>query len=251
MDAALFGPKKICKPDGMDEAIWNVFDSSFDPDRRRRENAWDRLDSANVDWSEVFRQFNLWHDQMLVALNRAQWTERAREIIFLQELATEQVRQAIDLVLATEPSQINDLSEQTKAQCVVRLLVGPGLGGGANQNYVVFEQQRQVYADLANLAFALAGYRHDHGGYPKRLEQVCPEYIDELPADAFSGEELRYSREGEGYLLYSVGPNLQDDGGHNFIREHENWSEWESATEEEKAADDIAIRTPLWEDEPK
>ena len=242
-DTAISGPNPYSKPEGMDQFAWELLES-LDPDRKRREEAWERLDTAEVDWSEVLRQFNLWHDQLVAALDRAEWTERVREITSLQELAIAQVRQAIDLILSTEPSQIKEMSPQTRDQCVTRLLAGPGLGGGVNHSFVIFEQRRQVYVDLVNLAFALAGYRHDHGRYPKRLSRLCPEYIDQVPADAFSGGKLHYKSDGDGYLLYSVGPNLQDDGGRNFIRDREDWSDWESASEEEKAADDIAIRTP-------
>jgi hypothetical protein len=31
--------------------------------------------------------------------------------------------------------------------------------------------------------------------------------------DPFSDEELRYREEGNGYVLYSIGPDRQDDGG--------------------------------------
>ncbi len=243
LDTAISGPNPWSKPEGMDQFAWELL-GSLDPDRKGREEAWDRLDLAQVDWTEVFRQYNLWHDQIVGALDHTEWTERSREVTLLQELAVAQVRQAIDLIVSTEPSRMKEMSPHTKAQCVVRFLVGPGLGGGVNQNFVVFERRRQAYVDLVNLAFALAGYRYDRGKYPKRLARLCPEYIEEVPPDAFSGGRLHYKSDGNGYLLYSVGPNLRDDGGRNFILDHQDSSEWETATEEEKAADDIAIRTP-------
>jgi len=247
LDMALSGVKPLSKTEEMDQWTWELLES-MDPDRKRREDAWNRLLDEGVDWTEVFRQYNSWHDQIVETSDHAAWTDRIKDIGALEEQAAMQVQQAIDLVLSTEPSHIKHMSPQTKVQCATRLLAGPGLGGGVNQNCVIFEQQRQVYLDLANVAFALAGYRHDHGKYPNRLAQLCPEYIDEVPLDAFSGDDLHYRRNGDGYLLYSVGPNMRDDGGHNFIRDHEDWSEYESATEEEKAADDIAIRTPAKRD---
>jgi hypothetical protein len=37
--------------------------------------------------------------------------------------------------------------------------------------------------------------------------------MTEVPLDEFDGKPLRYRREGEGFILYSVGTNLVDDGG--------------------------------------
>jgi hypothetical protein len=247
LDVALSGIKPLSRPDDIDEWTWDIFES-MDPDRKRRESAWRRLLDEDVNWSEVFRQYNSWRDQMVATLDHAAWTERVKEIVSLAEQAEMQVQQAIDLVLSTEPLRIKDMSPQTKAQCATRFLAGPERGGAINHSCVFFEQQRQVYLDLVNLAFGLAGYRCDHGNYPTRLAQLCPEYIDELPLDAFGGDDLHYQREEAGYLLYSAGPNMRDDGGHNFIAEHEDWSDHESATDQEKAADDIAIRTPAKRD---
>jgi len=34
-----------------------------------------------------------------------------------------------------------------------------------------------------------------------------------LPQDPFSGKDFVYKRQGKGFLLYSIGENLKDDGG--------------------------------------
>ena len=51
------------------------------------------------------------------------------------------------------------------------------------------------------------------GAYPSRLYALVPEYLDEMPEDTFSGYAPRYFRTTEGFLLYSVGENMTDDGG--------------------------------------
>lgn len=69
--------------------------------------------------------------------------------------------------------------------------------------------RRALAADLA-----LSAYRAKHGEYPASLTELVGRYLREVPADPFGGEALCYRREGnEGYLLYTVGPNLRDDGG--------------------------------------
>jgi hypothetical protein len=89
------------------------------------------------------------------------------------------------------------------------------------------------------LAFALAGYRADHmGKYPPTLAELAPAYIDVLPKDPFTDGDLHYKSDGEGYLLYSVGPNGKDDGGLG------PGSFTDSATEEQRrTCDDLSIRT--------
>ena len=82
---------------------------------------------------------------------------------------------------------------------------------------------------LAETSLALAAYRADHGGYPERLDDLVPEYVDEVPRDVFVDDELRYVPRGDDYLLYSVGPNLEDEEGRT--RASNPWG------------DDVVIRT--------
>ena len=65
-----------------------------------------------------------------------------------------------------------------------------------------------------DLAFALAAYHADHGEYPAKLAELMPKYVKKIPTDMFNGDaDLHYVRKGDGYRLYSVGPNGHDDGG--------------------------------------
>ena len=70
-----------------------------------------------------------------------------------------------------------------------------------------------VKLDLARAAMALAAWKADHGAYPIKLDELAPGYLPEIPQDIFSLEPLIYRRTGKGYLLYSVGCNMLDDGG--------------------------------------
>jgi uncharacterized protein YfaT (DUF1175 family) len=37
--------------------------------------------------------------------------------------------------------------------------------------------------------------------------------LTDVPVDPFTGKQLVYRREGEGFVVYSLGSNLKDDGG--------------------------------------
>ena len=52
---------------------------------------------------------------------------------------------------------------------------------------------------------------------PKSLEELTPGYLTEVPPDPFDGEPLRYARTDEGYVLYSIGEDGEDDGGKERI----------------------------------
>jgi hypothetical protein len=70
--------------------------------------------------------------------------------------------------------------------------------------------------DLAALQTARLGltaelYRQAHGQYPDTLDDLAA--ITPVPVDPFTGRPFVYRREGTGFKLYSLGPNLKDDGG--------------------------------------
>jgi hypothetical protein len=94
------------------------------------------------------------------------------------------------------------------------------------------EDRGLMQFDLTKLAFALAAYRADHGAYPAKLADLSPKYVAQVPKDRFTDGDLHYSLQGDGYLLYSVGPNGQDDGGKGLADRKEGSEPW----------DDIAIR---------
>ncbi len=70
--------------------------------------------------------------------------------------------------------------------------------------------------DLVRLVTALHLYRAENGSFPVRLKQLAPDYLDAVPVDRFSkqGEPLQYKNHaGRGYTVYSIGPDLRDQGG--------------------------------------
>ncbi|MBN1589851.1 MAG: hypothetical protein JW888_10085 [Pirellulales bacterium] len=64
---------------------------------------------------------------------------------------------------------------------------------------------------LLLIELALEDYRETHGQYPERIEELRT-----IPADPFSGGPPKYGRTANGYLLYSVGPDGQDNGGATY-----------------------------------
>jgi hypothetical protein len=57
------------------------------------------------------------------------------------------------------------------------------------------------------------------GAVPENLDGLIPTFISELPKDPFDGQPLRYQRRPTGFIVYSIGSDLRDDGG-NRKRSH-------------------------------
>jgi len=71
---------------------------------------------------------------------------------------------------------------------------------------------------LCRVVLALKAYKYEHGGYPEPLDQLERTLDWKLPEDPFSGEDFVYQRQAEGFKLYSIGPDLEDDGGVPFLK---------------------------------
>jgi hypothetical protein len=72
--------------------------------------------------------------------------------------------------------------------------------------------------DRANLRGAIVGlalerFRRAEKRWPAGLKELLPAYLPAVPRDPFDGREMRYRRLPDGAIVYSVGPDGQDNGG--------------------------------------
>jgi len=80
---------------------------------------------------------------------------------------------------------------------------------------------------MAGLACALERFHLVNSRYPERLEELVPRFVGKHPHDPCGGEPFRYRATHEGYLLYSIGTDLKDDGGKvNEIRDLTSGPDW-------------------------
>jgi hypothetical protein len=86
----------------------------------------------------------------------------------------------------------------------------PALHGAASKR-----DEAAARLALARCALALDACRRQTGSYPRSLDAAQEMRGRPLPEDPFTGGPFRYRLRGDGYLLYSVGANRQDDGGVN------------------------------------
>ena len=80
-----------------------------------------------------------------------------------------------------------------------------------------------------------------------------PDILEKLPVDLYNAKPFIFQRDGDGYLLYSLGENGVDDGGSNErLRLHKGTSVDELSEAESRGvlpqtamgADDMSIRVP-------
>jgi hypothetical protein len=69
--------------------------------------------------------------------------------------------------------------------------------------------------DVCQIGLALRAYQAEHGRYPDSLEELAADGW-EVPRDSFTDEPYRYRREGDGFIVWGAGMDLDDDGGKPF-----------------------------------
>lgn len=69
----------------------------------------------------------------------------------------------------------------------------------------------QTAIDQFAIAIALERHWLRHRAYPERLDALVPAFLDRLPHDLFDGQPMRYRREGDGFVLWSIGFDGKDD----------------------------------------
>ncbi len=188
-----------------------------------------RLFGRSVNWDPGLRYMNTAYDRCVAALRLGDEPARRQAMTALiddvQAQTTAAARAAWASHLTGPARRGEDLSK-----LIVGLLV-PVLNSIAGAEV----RADQTHHNLA-VAFALAAYRADHGMYPPALADLAPKYLPEVPPDIYANGALLYRPTAAGYLLYSVGPNKEDDEGHG--------------READPPGDDLAVEMPAKEPPP-
>ena len=73
--------------------------------------------------------------------------------------------------------------------------------------------EHDAAVDVARVGLGLKLFKQKNGAYPDTLDKLAPEFINNIPIDLFTGKPLVYHKADAGFILYSLGPNQQDDNG--------------------------------------
>jgi hypothetical protein len=182
-----------------------------------------------IDWAPALREGNRWYDRLAAA---ARLKTRAQ-----REAAFDKIDEDLKALKkeATAPENLLKLlmgrvaPDKTVGKAIGNVMVGL-LVPATRKMQTAYDRAEQAQRNL-QVAFALAGYRGEHGRYPAALDALAPKYLPAVPGDVFSGKALVYRPADKGYLVYSVGPNGKDDGGRWY--------------DDDPPGDDPRVRMPL------
>ena len=78
----------------------------------------------------------------------------------------------------------------------------------------------QAIINGTQIVLALQAFKDRYGSYPTNFGELRAKLGWAIPEDPFSGKDFVYKRRVSGFLLYSIGENLKDDGA----RKYSSWS---------------------------
>jgi hypothetical protein len=90
-------------------------------------------------------------------------------------------------------------------------LTGGALGGLARSHVAVCDTL--AGRDVSIVGLACQQHKSRHGAFPGALVDLVPDILPRVPVDPFTGKDLVYRLTPDGFVVYSVGENLADDGG--------------------------------------
>ena len=118
--------------------------------------------------------------------------------------------EAIDLPWPQSRDEVQRLDYEHPAGHVLTSMITPVF---ARASWSMERASAQIGA--VQIALAAKAYRAEHGTYPEWLSELEADGW-ELPSDPFSNKPYHYRREGAGFVVWSVGPNVADDKGVTF-----------------------------------
>jgi hypothetical protein len=192
-----------------------------------------------IDWDLILRRGNAWYDRMVQTARIPTYAQRVRAEEALDEEIQAVARDIKDpwkvagsFLLGKSPRRVASESISN----VLAALLLPAVNAACK-----VEDRQKTQEHLTVIGFALAAYRAENGAYPERLADLAPQTIAQVPVDLYTGQAFRYQRQGDGFLMYSLGPNRADNGGKVDFLDREKAAPGEDTSE----WDDYRLRIPV------
>ncbi len=101
-----------------------------------------------------------------------------------------------------------EIQKLPQEKAILTQMLVPALSRCYNQ-----ETRTDALLGDAEIALACHIYKTKYKDYPDSLDRLTPEILPSLPLDPFTGKDYIYKKKRKGFIIYSVGDNLKDDGG--------------------------------------
>ncbi|MDD5454480.1 MAG: hypothetical protein PHW62_03145 [Candidatus Ratteibacteria bacterium] len=126
------------------------------------------------------------------------------EIYYLTFLSKIQDNCNLPYYKVAQEEQSNPMKKQIPKYCVYTRIIMPYLDRILKYSLA----RHQANISVCKVGLALKIFKAGTGDYPETLF-----FLSERSIDPFSGKELIYKKLDDGFILYSLGPNMKDDGG--------------------------------------
>jgi hypothetical protein len=196
----------------------------------------DRWNNTLVNWNEVLVAWNKQHDRMVTIARMPRGPGR--------DAAARRMQAEIDALFQqrSNPSAVaggmvfgSRRTKYMQSVLVAMLLIDINAA-------VTSERWASIQLELAKLSFAVAAYRQDVGEYPASLADLATDYTTVSHIDPFSGVPYVFKTESNGFVLYSVGEDQQDDGG--ITRDEAGEGQFMVGPGAPRVGHDIPVRVP-------
>jgi hypothetical protein len=202
-----------------------------------------------ADWDTVLARCNEFYDRLTAAVQMPPGTAKQEALAKIDaELAHSTVHK--DGPAANQFRSFASVPASERSAVFASALIGI-LAPAAVQTASVQDRANSML-DMTRIAAALAAYRAERGQYPAKLDDLVPTLLPKLPVDAFNAKPFVYRRDGEGYLLYSLGANGVDDAGVGHVAIARDFQEGMDDAQRQAhqaktraGADDVSLQLPL------
>ena len=103
--------------------------------------------------------------------------------------------------------EFTDYTTKVPSYCILTRLMLPGVQSAGRSFTYTFGE-----AEVTRLGLAALRYKQERGSFPPDLLALGAENI----VDPFTGKPFVYRPEGNGFVIYSLGPDATDDNGDKF-----------------------------------
>jgi hypothetical protein len=150
--------------------------------------------ARTANWDEILRMGNEELDKMVAAARQPTFPERRRDF----EALVRELRAAeSEAKVSGEPGALTRRLGKLLALFAARPC----------ELCSEAETRARTRDTLDQLGFALVAYRAEHPAFPEKLDALAPKYIPHVSNDLYTEQPLRYTRNGQGFVLDSFGAN--------------------------------------------
>lgn len=165
----------------------------------------------HINWDPGLRNANKMFDRVSAAMRQDTREKRETELDAIEGELKElkkSIKESVDLANVLMGAGV---TPEYRGEVVGKLLL-TYLTPSVRKVQTASDRSEQSHRNQ-QLAFAIAAYQRDQKSYPRSLADLTPKYLAKIPGDLFSGKEMFYRPNGNGFLIYSVGVNGIDDEG--------------------------------------